>query len=1304
VKDIDIFAYNLGGSVAPLMRDPQPEADPINISPAQLANLTGGFATGSGIADIFGEYPAFPTNPEMTVAEMTAGPRGPSLLENIRNRELLDAGLQVAGGIGDLFPPAMAAIAPMRAARAASKAEKIAELRKEANKARFGDDFQEPSERIQRASRLGFNMAPEGRLYHASKQDITELKSFYPDGMIYTTPDPEFAENWLGKGKFRERQDGVSVKKEKERKKKLDDEFEEKAKGLSEDEILKLYDEEYDKKFQEIAQNIRDADKVIYPLVSKTKKPFVPHKDVDVLEEFFGSEKMSEPFSPADNMPTYKDALKSGNFILYENKEMVDFLKGKGYDSMFLREDTVTNPKKIAEKPQDVPYETFAVFDPKDLRSPFAKFDPDEIESPDILKAEGGEVSSEDVDIFDYLPSSTQLAYFGSQLLPGSATIDASGKMAGMPTGDADITDIFSSDPNLSLAENIRQGNLGTAALQGLGVAGDVLQATPFAAVGTALKVPQATAKTLKLASKSSITKNDLLDDFFEKQVALGATPKTAKSNTTRYKKTLTKPAVFNREKLRLEGEIAQFDPSARVIVSPEALSNKVLVPVVGDRSVSLQGRGVETISEVKGVPLSRAVPLQGGPDYTIANQAQGRGWASMEGVAQSKQNNMIKAAERTGLEPIGVYSAMSREGIDFSAPIASAMVAQIPALGLSKKAIKEFDDAVRAGVGTSIDPIPDFVGVTSPDVFNQLLGEGGFPRRGAGEIRKAVVQHMKKAKFRDLGFPIYDDIVQTATSPPLANIESGSSGYSMFSAQPDIDIFSEPLHQSYNMSIPGTYIGGLQESIPPEIMFPDTMKMLSESINKAGQPFTRREQIGALERKHLYEPMTDEKIDNMIRYMNEKLGTDYAQGGAVNTDDIDIFEYNLGGSVSEMIRNPTLEREELLTPEQAAYLATVMTVPGSGIADISGNLPAMPTAEDTDIFGGEPLPSLAQNIESGKYLDAALQALAGTGDAAAAIPLFGGGVRALLTAPRAARLLQYMPDPDAISDLDRMLRSTRINPEVRQAVRSHPAVTRVVAQMHAIPETKLAKGYGTKTYFATRRFNIDGREVVGIDNALEQMYDKLKRLGWDDDRVPYTGTVKGGNKNPVATIILGPPAAGKSMIANPLARKYDAAILDPDEVKKIMPEFAEGIGSNATHVESKRITQDLRDLMIANRNNIVVPTVGAKPEKISRQIADYKKAGYKVNLVDVAVPADEALRRMLLRFLGSNKLIPPDYLIDEVGDLPSQTYNLLRRRGEADAYARIDNSVGIDVPKPLNEDTGDIFTNAEIRLRVGGR
>ena len=398
-NDVDIFGYNLGGSVGqyfdeqmqPIMQPEQPA--PINISPAQLANISGGFATGSGIADIFGEYFAYPTDPEMTVAEMAVGPRGPSLMENIRNREFLDAGLQLAGGIGDIFPPAMAVVGPMRAARAASKAEKIAELRKEANRNRFGDQIDELNERIKRAEELGFDMTPEGRLYHASKQDIYRLKPGYDDGLIFTTPDPAFANFWVGKGKFKERR-GIEAEKDLENLTKYQRDLRREiffGKNNTDESWTKLkgkeYNDEYDRRLRLFRKAIgKDISPdqmhaAVYPLVSRTKKPFVPHKDVDVLEEFFGSEKMSEPFSPATNMPTYRDGLKSGNYILYENKKMVDFLKSKGYDSMFLRESVHDKAEKILEKPQDVPYETFAVFDPQDLRSPFAKFETGDVDT-----------------------------------------------------------------------------------------------------------------------------------------------------------------------------------------------------------------------------------------------------------------------------------------------------------------------------------------------------------------------------------------------------------------------------------------------------------------------------------------------------------------------------------------------------------------------------------------------------------------------------------------------------------------------------------------------------------------------------------------------------------------------------------------------------------------------------------------------------------------------------------------------------------------------------------------------------------
>jgi len=79
-----------------IFNDPR-DAEPI-LTPAQTANVGGGFADPLGMIDIFGGYPAFPSD-EMSVEEMLVGPRSPSLMENLRQGEYLDAGLQAAGVI-----------------------------------------------------------------------------------------------------------------------------------------------------------------------------------------------------------------------------------------------------------------------------------------------------------------------------------------------------------------------------------------------------------------------------------------------------------------------------------------------------------------------------------------------------------------------------------------------------------------------------------------------------------------------------------------------------------------------------------------------------------------------------------------------------------------------------------------------------------------------------------------------------------------------------------------------------------------------------------------------------------------------------------------------------------------------------------------------------------------------------------------------------------------------------------------------------------------------------------------------------
>ena len=98
IDEIDVFGYSLGGSVSQMMGRTPKSALP-ELTPAQIANISAAFADPIGLADITGQFPAFP-EPGVSIEEMVLrGERSPSLAENIREGSLGSAGLQMLGMI-----------------------------------------------------------------------------------------------------------------------------------------------------------------------------------------------------------------------------------------------------------------------------------------------------------------------------------------------------------------------------------------------------------------------------------------------------------------------------------------------------------------------------------------------------------------------------------------------------------------------------------------------------------------------------------------------------------------------------------------------------------------------------------------------------------------------------------------------------------------------------------------------------------------------------------------------------------------------------------------------------------------------------------------------------------------------------------------------------------------------------------------------------------------------------------------------------------------------------------------------------
>jgi hypothetical protein len=247
----------------------------------------------------------------------------------------------------------------------------------------------------QRAKAMGISTDA----YHGTKQDITgAFKPGYDDNLAFVTKSPEFASKWIGKGKLQQR----SGEQAQQEVKSAEDAYREiKLRNMKYDDALndlkgEEFNTEYDRR-SALARAEAEAEfgsrgspdaihSTVYPLKVEANRTFNPETDMDVMAEFF--EKNEIP-------PKVQDLYASGNYMMYETKPVVAYLKSKGYDSMRLRESTGDD------------YPTIAVFNPETTRSRFAAFDPFRktaataaamgVAAPDLLaeenKASGGSVN-----------------------------------------------------------------------------------------------------------------------------------------------------------------------------------------------------------------------------------------------------------------------------------------------------------------------------------------------------------------------------------------------------------------------------------------------------------------------------------------------------------------------------------------------------------------------------------------------------------------------------------------------------------------------------------------------------------------------------------------------------------------------------------------------------------------------------------------------------------------------------------------------------------------------------------------------
>lgn len=257
---------------------------------------------------------------------------------------------------------------------------------------------------------------------------------------------------------------------------------------------------------------------------------------------------------------------------------------------------------------------------------------------------------------------------------------------------------------------------------------------------------------------------------------------------------------------------------------------------------------------------------------------------------------------------------------------------------------------------------------------------------------------------------------------------------------------------------------------------------------------------------------------------------------------------------------------------------------------------------------------------------------------------------------------------------------------------------TKITIEKMAKLQKEVAKAEGSENAPVTHWSLRDPKRYIQKKDLIETFENPTpEHDAWKKAVIESELNPKAVSKNPIAVILMGSPASGKTTTGRPFAEKIlngkETTKIDPDSVKGKSKGF-EGWNAGAFHEESALISEKVVfPRAVVNNHNLLIDITGKNSNKVAEMARTLKSVGYTIGLVHVDVDDKVALTRASQRFnKPKGRYVPYDY-IKGSAEQARQTWNKLTSEGIADiGYSLDGNADRSKGNAPVKATHGNLF------------